>query len=1115
MTRITTLLLTALIVLAPSGRARAQTAADPNVVVDPTVFETLEYRSLGFTRGGRSTAVTGVPSQPLVYYLGSTGGGVFKTVDAGISWNSVTDGQLGVGSIGAIAVADSDPNVVYVGTGSACPRGNISPGDGVYRSLDAGKTWAHIGLREAGQIGRIRVHPRDHNLPYVAVVGNLFGDNEERGLFRSKNGGETWEKVLYISDTTGVVDVSLDPTNPRILYAGAWAVRRTPWTIDSGSTDGGLYKSSDGGDTWARVEGGLPNDGPVGKVSVSISPANPNRIWALVEAEGDDGGLYRSDDGGDTWDRINRERRFLQRAWYYIHVIADPVDEETVYVLNTGFYRSTDGGEDFDQVRVPHGDNHDLWINPNDNTVMINANDGGANVSFTGGTSWSTQQNQPTAEFYRVTVDNQYPYRVCGAQQDNSTASVPSRGNGMDFFTVGGGESGHIAVNLEDPRLVYAGSYGGTITEMDVQTRLSNSIQVYPESQTGQRAADMRYRFQWNAPIPLSPHDASILYMTSQHVHRTTDAGHTWEVISPDLTRNDRSKQDYAGGGGITRDNTGTEVYGVVFAFEESPDTPGLLWAGTDDGRVHLSHDAGATWSEITPAGIPEWGVVNMIDLSAHDPGRAHIAVYKYRQNDDSPYIFQTSDYGRTWRRLTDGTNGIPADHWVRVVREDPDQRGLLYAGTEFGLWVSFDDGVHWQTLQLNLPATPITDLAIHRKDLVVATQGRAFWMLDDLHLLHQIESLTANERHLFTPDDAFRGTLGPAAIHYLLPEAHEGDVTIEILDGGGRVVATFTGTASEDDDTDDVPMESGLNRFVWNGRYERDFEAPEGTIMWGGRGTAGPAVVPGEYNVRVSTGDWNDTREFQIQPDPRVETSGEEYREQLSLARRVGARTRELYDNLGALREIKAQAAEIGERMRKAGHGDDVADAASALSERLTAIEGNLTQLEGEGGQDALNFPGQLDNQFAVLYDFVIRGDRLPPRASYDRLEDLEPQLDALIEELNDVLGGGSRGLQRPRPEHWRTTRGSQPTVAERDPIEHGSGHVMPRRLSSPPVTTRPAPPPTAAPRRRTTTLPARWRTRVGLGRASPSAAGRARAARGTATVSPLPAFTRVSYFY
>ncbi len=983
--------------------------ANPNITVDPVLFESLEYRSLGFTRGGRSTAVTGVPSQPLVYYFVGTGGGVFKATDAGITWDSVTDGFLGVGSVGAIAVADSDPNVVYVGTGSACARGNISPGDGVYRSLDAGKTWEHVGLPEAGQIGRIRVHPRDHNLVYVAVVGNLFGDSEQRGLYRSRDGGAHWERVLTISNKTGVVDIAMDPSNPRILYAGAWAVRRTPWTIDSGSTNGGIYKSTDGGDTWTQLEVGLPTDVMLGKTSVAVSAAKPDRVWALIEAEGDHGGLYRSDDAGESWRRVNRDRTFLQRAWYYIHVYADPVDEDTVYVLNVGFFKSTDGGVDFERLQVPHGDNHDLWINPTDNTVMINANDGGANVSFNAGESWSTQQNQPTAEFYRVTVDDQYPYRVYGAQQDNSTASVPSRGNGMDFYSVGGGESGHIAVNHEDPRIVYAGSYGGTITEMDVETRLSNSIRVYPDSQTGQRAADMKYRFYWNAPIRISPHDTNILYMTSQHVHRTTDAGYSWDLISPDLTRNDRTKQDYSGGGGITRDNTGPEVYGVIFAFEESSHTPGLLWAGTDDGRVHLSRDAGGNWTEITPEGMPQWGVVNMIDLSAHDPGRAHIAVYKYRQNDFTPYIFQTSDYGQTWRRLTDGANGIPDDHWVRVVREDPDRRGLLYAGTEFGMWVSFDDGARWQSLQLNLPRSPITDLAVHRNDLVVATQGRAFWILDDLHVLQQVDRLTSSRSSLLTPDDAFRGTLGPATIHYYLASIPEADVTIEILDGNNQVVATFTRKATSNADggngNDDAPLQVGLNRFVWNGRYERDFEIPEGTIMWGGRGNVGPAVVPGGYKVRITSGDWTETESFRIESDPRIDTSGEVYREQLAMARRVGGRTKELYDNLATLREIMTQATELGTKMREAGQGEDVADAARALNTQLTAIEGELTQIEGESSQDALNFPGRLDNQYVVLYNFVIRGDRLPPRGAYERLDDLDPLLDELMGKLRRVF--------------------------------------------------------------------------------------------------------------
>ncbi|MFH1572701.1 MAG: glycosyl hydrolase, partial [Acidobacteriota bacterium] len=728
---------------------------DPNITVNPSLYEGLRYRLLDFGRGGRSTAVAGVSSDPLTYYAGYTGGGVWKTQDAGQTWTSVSDDHFEAGSIGAITVADSDPNVIYVGTGSACPRGNISPGIGVYKSTDAGKTWRHIGLRESGQIGRIQVHPKDHDLVYVAALGHIFGSNAERGVFRSKDGGRTWEKVLFVSNKTGAVDISLDANNPRVIYAAMWTVVRKPWTIDSGSEESGLYQSTDGGDTWSKLGGGLPS-GVVGRIAVSASPARPDRVWALVEAPEDRGGIFRTEDGGKTWRKINGERRFLQRAWYYIHIYADPKSPETVYVLNTGFYKSSDGGRTFQSYRVPHGDNHDLWINPHDPQKMINANDGGANVSFNGAQSWTGQMNQPTAEFYRITADNRFPYRVYGAQQDNSTASVSSRGSG-DFYDVGGGESGHIAVDPRNPDIVYAGSYGGTITRTDVGTGLSRSIMAYPESATGQRAADMKYRFQWNAPIRISPHDPDVVYHCSQFVHRSRDAGLSWEIISPDLTRNDKSKQDYSGNP-ITHDNTGVEVFGTVFALEESPRVAGLLWAGSDDGPMHLSRDNGKTWKNVSPTNIPPFGTVNMIDLSAHDPGRAFIAVHKYREDDFKPYVFRTNNYGESWDLLTDGRNGIPANHFVRVVREDPDRKGLLYAGTEFGMYISFDDGAHWQKFQLNLPVTPITDLMVYRKDLLVATQGRSFWILDDLSPLHQINKDTAAAKvHLFAPRAAYR----------------------------------------------------------------------------------------------------------------------------------------------------------------------------------------------------------------------------------------------------------------------------------------------------------------------------------------------------------------------
>ncbi len=1012
-----------------SGRSldlpAAQGGDKSYVTVDPNLLKGLQYRSLGFSRGGRATAVAGIPDKPLTYYFGSTGGGVWKTNDAGITWTNVSDGFFEVGSIGAIAVADSDPNVVYVGTGSACPRGNISPGGGVYKSTDAGKTWKLIGLKEAGQIGRIRVHPKDHNLVYVAALGHLFGPNEERGVFRSKDGGKTWEKVLFVSAKTGAVDLSMDPNNPRIIFAAMWTAERKPWTIISGGEESGLHKTTDGGDTWKKLSNGLPT-GIVGKIGVAISPASSDRVWALVEAPEARGGVYRSDNGGENWRKINGERKFLQRAWYYIHIYADPLDPETVYVLNTGFYRSTDGGKTYQSISVPHGDNHDLWINPTDSKKMINSNDGGANVSLNGGTSWTGQMNQPTAEIYRVTVDNQFPHRIYGAQQDNSTASVPSRagfGEAQSFYSVGGGESGHIAVDPRNPNIVYAGSYGGTITRMDASTRLARSVMAYPESATGQRAADLKYRFQWNAPILISPHDPDVVYHTSQHVHRTRDGGHSWEVISPDLTRNDKSRQDYSGGP-ISRDNTGVEVFATIFAFVESPLTKGLLWAGSDDGLVHISRDDGANWKNVTPAGMPDFGTVNMIDVSAHDPGRAFIAAHRYRLDDFKPFIFRTNNYGQSWDLLTDGQNGIPPNHFVRVVREDPDRKGLLYAGTEFGMYISLDDGAHWRPLQLNLPITPITDLAVYRKDLVVATQGRAFWMLDDLTPLHQINDTVAKSRaYLFAPRQAYRAPGHTALIQYYFAEEPKETVTLEILDAKGKVIQTYsskpqdtaeTGTQPEESEESPfarlagdrrVPTRAGMNRFAWNLAYPAIFTIPPRTVMWGGGGRTGPKAVPGAYQVRLKMGDWSQTQSLQIAKDPRISTTQAEFEEQFDLANRIGEKVKELYDSLLNLRDVRKQAIDLADRLEKAGHGKDATQAAKALGEKLTKIEGDLTQLQGEGGQDALNFPGRMDNQLVTLYNEVAGPDGRPTAGSRTRFEDLKPQLARLLGQLKQVL--------------------------------------------------------------------------------------------------------------
>jgi photosystem II stability/assembly factor-like uncharacterized protein len=1005
---------------------------DPaNVKVEPSFLSGLKYRDVGFSRGGRSTAATGVPGQPLVYYFGGTGGGVFKTVDAGNTWTNVTDGFLGVGSIGAIAVAPSDPNVVYVGTGSACPRGNVSVGDGVYKSTDAGKTWKHVGLRQAGQIGKIRVHPQYADLVYVAALGQIFGPNAERGVFRSKDGGTSWEKVLQVSERTGVVDLSMDPKNPRNLFASAWSAERKPWTLLSGSENDGIYRTTDGGDHWKKIEGGLP-EGLVGRSSVSVSPANPNRVWVLIEAEGDKGGVYRSDDGGDRFQRVNGDANLRQRAWYYIHIFADPIDENTVYGLNVGFFKSVDGGKTFDQrIEVPHGDNHDLWINPDNALNMINSNDGGANVSFDGGKSWTTQQNQKTAEIYRVVVDDRWPYRLYGAQQDNSTISVPSRAAGFrqvvpDWYAVGGCESGHIAVDPRNPNVVYAGCYGGSIERTDLETGEVREILHYPQLQLGSAPRDLKYRFQWNAPIRISPHDPNVLYHASQVVHLSKDQGQSWTVISPDLTTNNLEHQDYAGGP-ITRDNTGVEVYDTVFAFEESRETRGLLWAGSDDGRVHLSRDSGQSWKEITPKEMPPDATVNMIELSAHDPGRAFIAVHRYRENDFKPYIFRTTDYGASWNLLTNGKNGIPATSFTRAVREDPDREGLLYAGTEFGMYLSFDDGAHWQRFQLNLPVTPVTDLRLHRKDLVVSTQGRAFWILEDVSPLHQLtDDVRSASAHLFAPRVAYRG--GPAegaVLSYYFAAAPDQEVKLEILDAGGNAIRRFQGKpgekveerparrfGGEGREDPKLPVEKGLNRFTWDLR-EKGPEVPKGVVHWGG--APGMKVVPGAYQMRLSMGDWSRTVPLEVALTPSFSATAADLKEQYDLGKQIASEVASLFEALSGTRDLKAQADSVLERVKKAGlESESITSAVKAANEKLTALEESITQVKSKSSQDPINFPPQIDNQLTTLYGYVVEGDFRPTAGAYQRFSDLKPELAKLRQRFDELVAGEVAALNR-----------------------------------------------------------------------------------------------------
>ncbi len=782
----------------------------------PDAMKDLRFRLIGPFRGGRSIAAAGVASEPKTFYFGSVGGGIWKTIDAGATWAPVADGQLRNGDVGALAVSESDPNVVYAGMGEACVRGNASNGDGVYKSIDSGRTWKNVGLQQTYHIGAVKIHPKNPDIVYVAALGHLWGPNPERGVYRSTDGGQTWKQVLTKGNEAGAVDLAIDPSNPRVIYAAFWQVSRKPWRLDSGGPGSGLWKSMDGGDTWEDLSHapGLPK-GVEGRVAITVSPANPQRVWAMVEAS--DGGLFRSDNAGRAWTRVNESNNLRQRAWYFSHIFADPKNADEVYALNVGAYRSMDGGRTFTTLqRMPHGDNHFLWISPVDTDRMIESNDGGATVTLDGGKSWSTVDNQPTAQFYRVALDNDFPYHAYGAQQDNTTVRTATRAAGTgitdkDWYDVGGGESGWIAPDPRDSEIVYAGSYGNLITRQDHHTGQTRNINAWPDNPMGYGADALKYRFQWSFPITFSPHDPNTLYIGSNVLMMTQDEGQSWKNISPDLTRDDKAKQK-SSGGEITQDNTSIEYYDTIFTIAESPVTKGVIWTGTDDGLVQLTRDSGKTWSNVTPKGMPDWIRINAIDPSPFDAGTAYMAATNYQQDDFAPFLFKTSDYGKTWKKIV---NGIPPTHFTRAIREDPNHKGLLVAGTEFGIYLSYDDGENWKSFQLNLPIVPVTDVMFHKreKELVVATQGRAFWIFDDLPLLYQLDPKLASETQsvkLFQPRDAYRsggggraGRNGPvvvgenppagAQIYYWLKEKPKGDVKLEFLDASGKTVNEYS----------------------------------------------------------------------------------------------------------------------------------------------------------------------------------------------------------------------------------------------------------------------------------------------------------------------------------
>ena len=1010
--------------------SQAQRAAPAGNDYDSSLFQAMSYRMIGPSRGGRVTAVTGVASEPRTFYMGAASGGMWKTTDAGATWLPISDSAFAVGSIGAIDVAASNASVVYVGTGSESLRSNVSIGRGVYKSSDAGKSWTFAGLPKVGQIGAVRIDPRNPDLVYVAAVGNPFVPNPERGVFRTRDGGASWQRVLFISDSTGAVDLEFEPGNPSVVYAAMWRGVRRPWTIISGAHEGGLYKSTDGGDHWTKLGGGLPT-GLFGKANLAVTAADPQRVYALIEAK-PGSGLYRSDDAGTSWSLINSQPSLITRPFYYTTIAADPTNADVVYAGAESFFKSANGGKSFKRFPTPHGDNHDMWINPRDGQIMIQANDGGANVSVDGGHSWSTQYNQPTAEIYQVAVDNQYPYRVYGAQQDNTTLIVPSLPPGWpaddptQLWRVGPGcETGPIIPHPVNPDTVY-GACKGQFSRMQLSTGQEQNYWVGAQYLYGFKPDELRYRFQRVSPMELSPHDPRIIYFGSQYVHRSTNGGVNWERISPDLTANDPTKQ-VVSGSPITRDVTGEEYYSTLYAIRESPLEKGVIWAGANDGPVHVTRDGGKSWKDVTPKGLPSGGRVQNIEPSPHRRGSAYIAVYRYLLGDFQPYIYRTNDYGATWTRLTDGKNGIAADEPTRVVREAPGREGLLFAGTEFGVYVSFDDGGQWRPLRLNLPVTPITDLRVFRHDLVIATQGRSFWIMDDITPLEQLTPrIAAAPAHLFEPRTAYRfryrgvgnGPDAPqytqpgAIIDYSLARASNGAISLEILDARGRLVRRFSSdsaagaSSAEPASAGTAALERtpGLHRVTWDFRYPGAWnDAPSA------RGDRGPMVAPGTYKVRLSVASngggapWIGEQQLVVRADPRMIKSGVTQRDiEGQVAHNLRVR-----DEISRARRAAARIAAARKRL----DGGTGATADTLL--KLAVLDTALVTEPVRYSQP------KLIDQLTYLYGMTTSADQRVGRDAVERLQELERQLNDIVARLDGVLGAaeshaGSRESDR-----------------------------------------------------------------------------------------------------
>jgi photosystem II stability/assembly factor-like uncharacterized protein len=1030
----------------------------------------LRWRLVGPFRGGRAVAVVGDPVSRNTFYFGSVDGGVWKTINGGTTWRNVTDGVSTIASVGAIAVAASDPNVIYVGGGEADLREDWTYGDGMYRSTDAGRTWTHLGLDDARHIARIVVDPRDPDRVLVAAMGHASGRNTTRGVFRSTDGGKSWQRVLYANDSTGAIDVAMDPSNPRILYAALWHMQRTPWGFTAGN--GSLWKSTDGGDTWRDLSAnpGIPRN-PLGRIGISVSAAIPLRIYANIECPPEDstGGIFRSDDGGASWQRVNGDQKWMVRPWYYNVVTADPADTNTVYVMNLATWKSADGGRTFTRLRVPHGDTHELWVDPRDARRMISGNDGGATISFDGGSTWSSIMNQPTAQFYHVATDDQWPYRIYGAQQDNTTVSIRSRSdNGVittdDWYPVGGGESGYIAPKPGDPNIVIAGTYTGTMTRYDVRTKQSKDISVWLNNYDGWPALDVPNRFQWTYPIVYSSHDPRVLYATANRVFKSTDDGDSWQPISPDLTLHDPRTLGPAGGP-ITYDMTGTEWYATIFAFAESPRSPDVLWAGSDDGLIHLSRDGGKNWTNVTPPSVARFTRISIIEPSHFDPATAYVAANRYQLDDFRPYLLKTSDYGRTWTAIA---SGIPDGAYTRSIREDPVRRGLLFAGTETGIYYSPDDGAHWHSLQLNLPRASVRDLAIHGSDLIAATHGRAMWVLDDISPLRELtEAVRGADVHLFAPDTVVRFAGGHAAttsagenppdgviVDYWLgtPLGGHDSLRIEFLDASGKVIRHFSSAAAadsvksaafarltadssgaaskspgkqpsdttadkqrgarelEDDTLAFTPSDSivtkraGLNRFVWDLHYPDTRQVKD--VVNDEGSTRGPVVAPGRYTVRLVARGQTLTQPFVVRGDPRLETTQADYDAQLALALQVQAKTNELSDAVKRIADIERALGERAGAAKGQPYETRVGDAVKPLHDKLEALRDSLVEIHSHADEITLHYPIRYYNMLLSLAGMVQSADAAPTAQEGEIYRGIAPKVDAQLARLRALEG-------------------------------------------------------------------------------------------------------------